>query len=339
MTREDWAQCPKALRDFLSYHEVIAGHSAKTVSEYFLDMRLFFRFLLQNRGQSDPGADFDEIPILGVDLAFLKDVTLSEVYDYLSFLSRERPKQPSSARTGYGLGAAARARKVASIRSFFKYLTQKAHLLDKNPVADLDSPRQKKTLPRYLNEQESRRLLSCVEGRHAARDYAVMTLFLNCGLRRSELANLNLADVRGDHIRVTGKGGKDRVLYLGDACIAALGEYMEARPETPGQTALFLSGQGKRMHPNTIHALVKKHLAAAGLDPARYSAHKLRHTAATLMLGGGVDVRTLQEVLGHEHLNTTQIYTHVDNAELRLAARANPLSKVKTGKKTDNSEQ
>lgn len=326
------AEAPKVLRDFLAYHEVIAGHSKKTTNEYFLDLRLFFRFLKVNRGLVSPALPFEEIHMLDVDLPFLRAVTLSEVYDFMAFLSRERPTQPSSAKTAYGLGAAARARKVASVRSFFKYMTLKARLLEENPVQELESPRLKKTLPRYLTEQESLRLLESVEGRHAKRDYAILTLFLNCGLRRSELAGLDVSDVREETVRVLGKGNKERILYLNDACIGAVKGWLAERPDADGQKALFLSAQKKRMHENTIHNLVKKHILQAGLDPSRYSAHKLRHTAATLMLSNGVDVRTLQEVLGHEHLNTTQIYTHVDNAELRLAARANPLGKVKPPK-------
>jgi site-specific recombinase XerD len=175
--------------------------------------------------------------------------------------------------------------------------------------------------------------LDAAEGRHAERDYAILTLFLNCGLRRSELSGLNMADVGEEKMRVFGKGGKERELYLNDACREALDGYLdERRHKDTDEKALFLSGQGKRMHPNTIHALVKKTVLRAGLDPARYSTHKLRHTAATLMLSNGVDVRTLQEVLGHEHLNTTQIYTHIDNTELRLAAKANPLSRVRKKK-------
>lgn len=329
MKREDLLLMPPILKDFLSYHESIAGHSAKTVDEYFLDLRLFFRFLRQNRGEVSPAVPMDEITILSVDAAFLRAVTLNEVYEYMRYLGRERPNQ----RNKFGLGAAARARKIASIRSFFKYLA-KSRLIDENPMKELESPRQKKTLPRYLTEQESVALLKSVKGRNAERDYAILTLFLNCGLRRSELAGLNLSDVEGETIRVLGKGNKERILYQNDACRSAIDEWLTVRPEGTGEKALFLSGRSKsgkheRMHPNTIHALVKKHLLQAGLDPERFSSHKLRHTAATLMLQNGVDVRTLQEVLGHEHLNTTQIYTHVDNAELRLAARANPLGRVK----------
>ncbi|MDR0293140.1 MAG: tyrosine-type recombinase/integrase [Oscillospiraceae bacterium] len=331
MKHEDLLQAPAVLRDYLSYHETIAGHSDRTVDEYFLDLRLFFRFLVKKRSGVSPATPLENISVLEVDAAFLQSVTLNEVYDFMRYLSRERPKQQNSPNTDYGLMASARARKVVAIRSFFKYL-KKFHIIEESPVLELESPKQMKKLPRYLTLQESLALLRSVEGRHAERDYAILTLFLNCGLRRSELAGLNEADAAGEKIRVFGKGGKERELYLNDACLEALNAWKAVRPKDSGEKALFLSGQNKRMHPNTIHALVKKHLLNAGLDPSRYSTHKLRHTAATLMLSNGVDVRTLQEMLGHEHLNTTQIYTHIDSAELRLAARANPLSNVKKNK-------
>jgi site-specific recombinase XerD len=326
MKKEELALAPAFLRDYLSYHETIAGHSDKTVDEYFLDLRLFLRFLLKNRNNLPD--NMENISILGVDTAFLRAVTLNEVYDFMRYLSRERPTQQNSRNTDYGLAASTRTRKIVAIRSFFKYL-KKFNIIEENPVSELESPKQIKKLPRYLTLQESLALLDAVEGRHTERDYAILTLFLNCGLRRSELAGLNLTDIGEEKMRVLGKGGKERELYLNDACREALDGYLAVRDKDNEEKVLFLSGQGKKMHPNTIHALVKKTILHAGLDPARYSTHKLRHTAATLMLSSGVDVRTLQEVLGHEHLNTTQIYTHIDNTELRMAAKANPLSRVK----------
>ncbi|MCL2002765.1 MAG: tyrosine-type recombinase/integrase [Oscillospiraceae bacterium] len=327
MKREDLALAPAVLRDYLSYHETIAGHSEKTVDEYFLDLRMFLRFIIHNRLPAS--TPMEDVSILEVDKAFLQSVTLNEVYDFMRYLSRERPTRQNSPHTGYGLAASSRTRKIVAIRSFYKYL-KKFHIIEENPMSELESPKQMKKLPRYLTLQESLALLDAVEGRHAERDYAILTLFLNCGLRRSELAELNLTDIGEEKMRVFGKGGKERELYLNDACREALGAWRTARDKlNTEEKALFLSGQGKRMHPNTIHALVKKTILRAGLDPARYSTHKLRHTAATLMLSHGVDVRTLQEVLGHEHLNTTQIYTHIDNTELRMAAKANPLSRVR----------
>jgi site-specific recombinase XerD len=327
--------CPVILRNFLVYHESIRGHSQKTSDEYFLDLRLFFRYLKLSRSgyrftKDEP--DWDSVPIADIDIAFVKTITLNDVYDYLNFLSRERSSQPNSRRAvKKGLMATTRARKISAIKGFFKYLETKTHELKDNPVRDLEPPKQKKALPHYLSLQESVELLNAVEGPFQSRDYCILTLFLNCGLRISELAALNLSDVREETLRVLGKGNKERILYLNDACQNALLDYMAERliPNDENEQALFISRNRRRVAVATVQLLVKKHLLSAGLDTTVYSTHKLRHTAATLMLQNGVDVRTLQEVLGHEHLNTTQIYTHVDSAELRLAARANPLAKLK----------
>lgn len=318
-------EAPPILRDFLVYHETIQGHSRRTVDEYYLDLRNFFRFLKQSKNLIPKDTPLDDISIADVDLSLVRDVTLTDIYSYMNYLSRNR-----------GLNNASRARKVATIRSFYKYLTNKAKLLETNPVQDLDSPRLKKSLPKYLNLDESLELLDSVDGKNSARDYCILTLFLNCGLRISELVGLNKTDVRGDQLRVLGKGNKERMLYLNDACRRALEDWLTEREAMTlvDQNALFVTLQNRRrISTAAVHKLVKKHLAAAGLDSTQYSSHKLRHTAATLMLQNGVDVRTLQEVLGHDHLNTTQIYTHVDNEDLRAAARANPLGGVKQRKK------
>ena len=320
------SEAPKILRDFLTYHETIKGHSKNTVDEYFLDLRTFFRYLKLHRGLVPRSTELDEIDIGDVDLNFVKAVTLSEVYEYLSFLSRDRVKNQRSHEQAYGIDAPARARKIASIKSFYKYLTVKAKLMEENPVQDLDSPKLPKTLPRYLSLAESEQLLSAVDGAHRERDYCILCIFLNCGLRISEIVGLNLSDIRVDNLRVVGKGDKERVVYLNDATAAAINNYLPVRKASGAQTnALFVSNRKTRISREMVHAMVKKQLLRAGLDADKYSAHKLRHTAATLMLQNGVDVRTLQELLGHEHLNTTQIYTHVDNSELRGAASANPL--------------
>ncbi len=326
---------PVILREFLIYHESIRGHSPKTVNEYYFDLRMFFRFLKMHRKLISATNDWESIDIIDIDRSFIQSVTLSEVYAFLAYLSRQRTPKRTGVQTGAGLSASARARKVASIRSFFKYASNKAHIIEENPVLELDSPRAKKSLPRYLSERESIRLLESIDGDYRERDYAIITLFLNCGLRISELQGLNLADIKEETVRVLGKGNKERVLFLNDACIYALQEYLMVRPNIAGEKALFLSRRLQRISIQSIHVLVKKHLGAAGLDRDKYSSHKLRHTAATLMLGNGVDVRTLQEVLGHDHLNTTQIYTHIESSELRSAAKANPLGKIKPAKKKE----
>ncbi len=334
------SEAPQVLRDFLVYHETIKGHSKATVNEYFLDLRNFFRFLKIERGLVPRSTELDDISIADVDLNFVGSVTLSEVYDYLAFLARDKVKNENSREPEYGLNAASRARKISTLRSFYKYLTVKTKQLAVDPVADLDAPKINKTLPRYLTLEESERLLLAVDGRNKERDYCILCLFLNCGLRISELIGLNDADVRDDNVRVFGKGGKERIVYLNDSCRDAINAYRPVRKIVAGPDckAFFVSSRRKRMSRDAVHAMVKKTLLKAGLDASLYSSHKLRHTAATLMLQNGVDVRTVQEVLGHTNLNTTQIYTHVDNSELHIAAEANPLSHFKPAADQTDSE-
>ena len=321
-------QSPAILRDFLTYHETIQGHSRKTVDEYFLDLRTFFRYIKLEKGLVPRSSEFDQISIDDITVEIVASVSLTDVYSFMNFLSRDR-----------GLGAPARARKISAIRSFYKYLTVKAKLIPENPMQDLDSPRLKKTLPRYLDLDQSLQLLDGVSGVNQARDYCILTLFLNCGIRISELIGLNIKDIQGDQLRVLGKGNKERIVFLNDACLQAIQNWLEVRCTrgSADPNALFISSQSrKRISKSAVEKLVKKHLLAAGLDSTQYSPHKLRHTAATLMLQNGVDVRTLQEVLGHDNLNTTQIYTHVDNENLRTAAKANPLGRVKPPKTDSN---
>ena len=329
-------QAPPILRDFLAYHETIKAHSAKTVDEYFLDLRNFFRYLKKTRDpETYRDVDLDEISIMDVDLPFVRSVTLTEIYGYMTYLSRDRVQHQNSRYSDYGLNAASRARKIATLRSFFNYLTNKAHLLTENPVKDLDSPKIRKTLPKYLTLDESTQLLDAVDGANQERDYCILTLFLNCGLRISELIGLNISDIQGEALRVLGKGNKVRIVYLNEACQEALQRYLSVRRPISGRDrdALFLSSRNERISRSSVHAMVKKRLGEAGLNADEYSSHKLRHTAATLMLQNGVDVKAVQEVLGHEHLNTTEIYTHIDNDALRIAAKANPLSHVKKKEK------
>lgn len=324
-------EAPQLLRDFLSYHETVKAHSPRTVDEYYLDLRNFFRYMKQIRDPALAGKALDEIDIMDIDLNFVGSVTLTDIYGYMTYLSRDRVKHHNSQNSEYGLSTASRARKIATIRSFYNYLTNKMHLLRENPVKDIDAPKLKKDLPRYLTLDESLELLGSVDGKNQQRDYCILTLFLNCGLRISELIGLDLNDIQGETLRVLGKGNKVRIIYLNDACQEALKAWLAVRRPITGKDsrALFLSSQNERISRSTVHAMVKKRLSQAGIDSTEYSSHKLRHTAATLMLQNGVDVRAVQEVLGHDHLNTTEIYTHIDNESLRVAARANPLSKVK----------
>ncbi len=326
-----YADCPVILREFLSYHETIKGQSPRTIHEYYLDLRLFLRFMKMVKQELPYTADFDTISIVDIDISFIESITTTDIYDFLSFLAHDRVKFPDTPEQELGLAPASRARKLSAVKSFYKYLTVRTKQLEVNPVQDMEYPKLRKSLPRYLTLEESTALLGSVSGRHKKRDLAILMLFLNCGIRRSELVGLNLTDVYPDRIRVLGKGNKERFVYMGSACKAAIDDYLTERNKmtlTDNQ-ALFGSQEHQRISVATVHHLVKKHTLAAGLDASKLSAHKLRHTAATLMLQNGVDVKTVQEVLGHENLNTTQIYTHIENTELKIAAEANPLSKIK----------
>lgn len=322
--------CPQILREFLIYHETIKGQSPLTISEYYLDLRMFLRFIKLMRNDMPINTDLETIDIKDVDLNFVRSIDTSEIFDFLSYLANDRAINPENPAPDYGISASTRARKLSAIKSFYKYLTVRTKQLTENPVADLEYPKLRKSLPKYLTMEQSASLLQAVSGPNEKRDYAILMLFLNCGIRRSELVGLNLSDVYEDRIRVVGKGNKERFVYFGSACRKAIDAYLVERSKKilTDNKALFGSRDGNRISVTAVHRLVKKALMQAGLDSTQFSAHKLRHTAATMMLSGGVDVKTVQEVLGHENLNTTQIYTHIENTELKIAAEANPLSKL-----------
>ena len=339
---QKYTDCPTILRDFLTYHETIKGQSAKTISEYYLDLRMFLRFIKLMRGDMPLNTQLENIDIRDIDLDFVRTITTSDIFEFLSYLANDRVVNPDSAAPDYGISPSARARKLSAIKSFYKYLTVRTKQLSENPVADLEYPKLRKSLPKYLTLEQSAALLQAVSGPNEKRDYAILMLFLNCGIRRSELVNLNITDVYADRIRVLGKGNKERFVYFGSSCRKAIDAYMEERSQKvlSDNRALFGSRDSNRISVTAVHRLVKKALLQAGLDSTQYSAHKLRHTAATMMLSGGVDVKTVQEVLGHENLNTTQIYTHIENTELKIAADANPLSKLDfSGKISHNSNK
>ena len=316
------------LKEYLYYQQTIRQKSIKTVDEYFLDLRTFFRFMKVYRKQVPEDADYQSVTIDDIDLAFVETISLNDAYEYMNYLQRER-----------GNNAAARARKCSSLKGFFKFITQKKHYLEKDPIEELEIPKTKKALPKYLTLEQSIELLNAVEGEHRERDYAIITLFLNCGLRVSEMAGLNYTDIRNDHtIRVLGKGNKERIIYLNSSCVNAINDYMRVRPvdEVKDKNALFISRNHRRMSVKTIQAMVYKYLEKIGLSAQGYSCHKLRHTAATLMYQhGGVDVRVLKDVLGHENLGTTEIYTHLSSEQMKNAAESNPLAKINK-KKTGN---
>lgn len=314
-------EAPQILKEYLFYQETVRARSSKTVNEYFIDLRTFFRYLKIHRGLVPSDVEFDKIKIDDVDLDILKTVTLNDAYEYMNYLVRDRNNK-----------VAARARKCSSLKGYFKFLSSNRKYLDKNPLEDLEMPKKPKKLPKYLTLEQSMELLNSVEGDYKERDYAILTLFLNCGLRVSEMAGLNYTDIRTDNtIRVVGKGNKERVIYLNKACVNALSDYMKIRPVdgVKDKKALFISRNHNRMSVKTIQAMVYKYLAKIGLDAQGYSCHKLRHTAATLMYQyGDVDVRVLKEVLGHENLGTTEIYTHLSSTQLKSAADNNPLANV-----------
>lgn len=325
-----YSDCPQILREFLIYHENIKGQSQLTISEYYLDLRMFLRFVRLMRNDMSVNTSLELIDIRDVDIEFIRNIDTSDVFDFLSFLANDRAINPGSGCPDYGISATSRARKLSSIKSFYKYLTVRTKQLQDNPVADLEYPKLRKSLPKYLTMDQSAALLQSVSGPNEKRDYAILMLFLNCGIRRSELVGLNISDVYEDRIRVVGKGNKERFVYFGTACRKAIDDYLIERnqKELSDNRALFGSRDNNRISVSAVHRLVKKALLQAGLDSTQFSAHKLRHTAATMMLSGGVDVKTVQEVLGHENLNTTQIYTHIESTELKIAAEANPLSKL-----------
>ena len=310
------------LKDYLYYKQTIQNKSLKTVDEYFIDLRTFFRYMKICRGLVSSDVDFDKIKIDDITEDLVKSVKLNDAYEYMDYLIRERNNK-----------SAARARKCSSLKGFYSFLHKKKHLISVDPVSELEIPKKKKALPKYLTLEQSIELLNAVDGEYKERDYAILTLFLNCGLRVSEMAGLNYTDIRQDNtMRVLGKGNKERIVYLNKACLSAVKDYMEVRPVdgVKDKYALFISRNRNRMSIKTIQAMVYKYLEKIGLNAQGFSCHKLRHTAATLMYQyGDVDVRVLKEVLGHENLGTTEIYTHLSNEQLQKAADNNPLSKIK----------
>ncbi|WP_455258347.1 tyrosine-type recombinase/integrase, partial [Peptoniphilus asaccharolyticus] len=233
---------------------------------------------------------------------------------------------------------------LSSIRTFFKYLSTKVDLIEYNPAEDIDSPKIERSLPVYLDLDEAMSILKEISNsnqqpKYKSRDYAIVTLFLNCGMRLSELSSLNLDDIKTNILRVTGKGRKQREIFLNNACRDALDEYLKFRPDIDDE-ALFLSMRNNRMNNRSIQHMVEKHIKNSGLDTNKYTVHKLRHTAATLMYQyGSADIRSLQEILGHESVSTTQIYTHVNNRALKETIENNPLSNINYNQNNENDKK
>ncbi len=327
MKKEDFIHIfPPFIFEYLNYNSVIKNRSDLTVKEYANDLFTFFRFLKQLRGLVPSETPFKDIKINDLTIETISSVTLNDAYMFLVYCKDDRENNERT-----------RARKATTLRMFYKYLTVQKRLLAENPLQELDSPKIKKTLPKYLTLDESLNLLNAVEGKYKERDYCIITLFLNCGMRLSELVSLNLSDIRSNNtIVVTGKGNKERTIYLNNACIDAINAYLPFRPVdgVKDKNALFISRQKSRISPKTVQYIVKSTLEKAGMKERELSTHKLRHTAATLMYQyGNVDVLAIKEMLGHESLSTTQIYTHIMDEQLQKAAEANPLSSVKAPKR------
>ncbi len=317
------AEMPDIVRQYALYYRNIKGRSSKTVDEYCMDLRTFFRFMKRFRGLVPKDTSLEEIPVRDIDLDFIRSISTLDIFEFMNFVADERSNMSST-----------RQRKSSSLKSFFNYLSVHEGLLEVNPTENLTPPKKAKTLPRFLTLEQSIELLNAVDGPDKERDYCILTLFLNCGMRLSELVSINMSDVihNNSTLRILGKGNKERIVYLNDACLSAISTYVRVRPkdDVKDRNALFLSNRGTRISPKTVQAMVNKYLDRIGLGGAGYSVHKLRHTAATLMYRhGNVDIRVLQDILGHENLGTTEIYTHTSSTQMENAVNANPLSKVK----------
>ncbi len=326
MNKKYYQEAPKILQDFLLYSEAVRNKSARSVDEYFLDLRTFFRYLKIQNGFSGK-MEFNEIPIDDVDLNLLKTVTLQDLYSFLVYCKDELHNNSTT-----------RARKCSTLKIYFKYLSQNTKQLPSNPAELLESPKIASTLPKHLTLEEALELLRSVDGPNKERDFCILTLFLNCGMRLSELCNISLNDLNSEGaLRLYGKGNKERIIYLNDACISAINSYLPVRPvegvPASEKSALFISRNKRRISPKTVQHIVYEFLEKAGLGNRGFSAHKLRHTAATLMYQRGhADVRVIKDVLGHQNLGTTQIYTHVSSEQVKSAIEHNPLSAVKPKK-------
>ncbi len=326
---------PDLVNEYISELSVVKGRSSQTINEYISDLRLFFRFLAsKEKGLQSPDELEKNFDLSYIDVDFISKITLKDVNEFLIYCAGNRSNNTTT-----------RSRKASSVRGFFKYVADKMHYIDVNPVSQLQVAKRKKELPRYLTLEESIRLLESVEGPNKIRDYCILTLFLNCGLRLAELVGLNVRDVNLTEktMIVTGKGSKQRKIYLNKACIDALTAYLQVRPrdnlKNDDRNALFISRLNKRMGRQAVQLMVYHYLEAIGLNGQHYSCHKLRHTAATLMYQhGNVDVLVLKEMLGHEAIATTEIYTHLESKQLREAAKRNPLSKEFENEQSEDEE-
>jgi len=316
---------PESLIDFLNYLETIKSKSINTITGYKADLIIFFRFMIIYRGKVNSNSvEFEEIDISKIDNEFLQNIKLRDLYAFLSFTEKYRNNS-----------AYARARKVATLKSFFKYLQGKVKIITDNPASELESPKLNKRHPVYLTLNQSIHLLESLNenDKNYKRDYCILTFFLNCGMRLSELCSIQIDKIKEDTLTIIGKGNKERTVYLNEACLKTLDKYLNVRNDSKAlpehKKFLFLSSRNSPISKRTVEVMIKKHITNAGFTDEKYTPHKLRHTAATLMYKyGNVDIRSLQSILGHENISTTQIYTHVDDDDLRNAVKSNPLSKL-----------
>ena len=320
---------PEFVNSFLDYSITILNKSTNSIKEYNYDLTMFFRYMMIHFNLTDE-KEFNEIDIKNFSIEDVKRIKLEDIHAFISYLAVYNKSK-----------SATRARKISTIRIFFNYLACKANLIETNPAQNLETPKHEKRMPKYLSLEDSKKLLNVAadnSNRNSKRDYAITTLFLNCGMRLSELVGINIDDIdfSEEKMTVIGKGNKERTIYLNKACIKAIKEYLNVRPKDGirldsknSKKALFLSERRERISNRTVQQIITNELRKAGLDTKKYSVHKLRHTAATLMYQyGQVDIRALQELLGHESISTTEIYTHVANEQVRNAVEANPLSNL-----------
>lgn len=326
MRQEELITLPNLVKQYLNYLSAIKSKSDLTVLEYASDLRLFFRFISHTRNLCDKSIPFDEINISLMDDETICSVTLDEAYLFLAYCRKERKNDNN-----------ARARKAVAIKRFYRYLEVNGKI-SVNRIAFLESPQTKKSLPKYLTLDESISLLNNVEGKNKERDYCILTLFLNCGLRLSELVSINISHIKdNDTLVVLGKGNKERTIYLNNACVDAINTYLAVRPKDAviDKDALFITSRKTRIGKRMVQTIIESNLDKNGLSGRGLSTHKLRHTAATLMYQhGGVDPLQLKEILGHENLSTTEIYTHIHDQQLKDAVDSNPLNKYFKSQKT-----
>ena len=309
--------CPQVLREFLIYHENIKGQSPLTISEYYLDLRMFLRFIKLMRNDMPMSTNLDDIDIKEIDIQFIRDIDTSDIFDFLSYLANDRAINPDSAAPEYGISPAARARKLSSIKSFYKYLTTRTKQLQENPVADLEYPKLRKSLPKYLTMEQSAALLKSVSGQNEKRDYAILMLFLNCGIRRSELVNLNLSDVYEDRIRVIGKGNKERVVYFNARTKLHLQQYLNERTDSNPALFVSLNSPHSRLTISGVEVRIRK--MGQALSMPKVHPHKFRRTLATMAIDKGMPIEQVQRLLGHVRIDTTLHYAIVNQNNVKLA--------------------